>query len=171
DSESGESARAFPGGSHRAQFTPDGRRLVHAGPIIRVWDFQSGKELHPPEGPLGASDSLTFSPDGQTLAGCSFADRGIIHLWDARRGELKGSLRGHDGYIRAVQFAPDGSLVSGGGDSPLRVWDVPGGKEVSQFKLHEPRAGEKPLQVIAMEISGDGRTLTAGAVGFEGHFK
>src|SRR5262249_15308644 len=107
DIETGKPTRAFPGGSHRAQFTPDGRRLVAVAPIIRVWDFQTGKELHPPEGPISALDSLTFSPDGRTLAGCSFAARGIIHLWDARRGELKGSLRGHDGYIRAVQFAPD----------------------------------------------------------------
>ncbi len=67
-----------------------------------------------------------------------------------------------------MQFASDGRLVSGGGDSTLRVWDVAAGKEVFQFKLHEPRAGEKPLQVTTMQVSEDGQRLAAAATGFEG---
>jgi WD40 repeat protein len=106
--------------------------------------------------------------DGKTLASSSFEDRNVIHLWDAATGKLKGSLRGHESYLRAVQFAADGRLVSGGGDSTLRVWDIAAGKEVYQFKLHEPRAGEKPLQVATMGVSRDGRILAASAIGFEG---
>jgi WD40 repeat protein len=161
--------RTFPGGGARLHFTPDGRRLVAAGSVIRVWDADSGKELHPPEGPVAPADSVAFAPDGRTLASSSFGDRGVITLWDAATGKLQGSLLGHrKNYVRAVEFAPDGRLISGGGDSAVRVWDVAACREVAQFKLHEPRADEKPLQVITMGVSRDGRTLAAAAVGFEG---
>jgi WD40 repeat protein len=167
DVATGKPVRQLPG-VHGRYFTPDGRHVVSAGSVIRVWDFESGKELHPPEGPVSQVDSLSFSPDGATIASSSFDDRNVIHLWDAATGKLKGTLRGHDGYIRGVEFAPNGRLISGAGDSTLRVWDVAAGKEVFQFKLHEPRAGEKPLQVVTMRVATDGRTLAAAAVGFEG---
>jgi WD40 repeat protein len=155
-------------GVYGRHFTPDGHHLVSIGSVIRVWEFEGGKELHPPDGPLNAADSLAFAPDGATIAASAYSDRGVIHLWDTASGKLKGVLRGHESYIRAVQFAPDGRLISGGGDSTLRVWDTGAGKEAFQFKLHEPRAGEKPLQVVEMQVAADGRTLAAAAVGFEG---
>ncbi len=167
DVASGKPLRKFAGGGH-GRFTPDGRRLVSAGSVIRVWDYESGKELHAPEGPVSSANSLDFSPDGATVASCSFDDRQLIFLWDTATGKLKGSLRGHESYIRAVQFAPDGRLISGGGDSTVRVWDTTAAKEVFQFKLHDPRAGEKPLQVTTMGLSRDGQTLAVASVGFEG---
>src|SRR5262249_43635077 len=144
----------------------DGKRLVNAGSVIRVWDLEGGKELHPPEGASDSVSSLAYSPDGKTLAACSF--RSTISLWDPATGKLLGTLAGHDSYTRSVQFAPDGKLVSGGGDSTLRVWDVGAGREVFRFNLHEPRAGEKPLQVLTMRVSGDGQRLSASCLGFEG---
>ena len=167
DVASGKLKRDFPGGGFRLHITPDSRRLIAVASVIRVWDLESGTELHPPEGPLAAADALDLSPDGTTLASSSFGDREAICLWDATTGKQKGLLHGHDSYVRAVQFAPDGRLVSGGGDSTLRVWDVVAKKEVFQFKLHEPRAGEKPLQVTTMNVSRDGRILAAAALGFE----
>jgi WD40 repeat protein len=76
-------------------------------------------------------------------------------------------IRGSDSYTRSVQFTPDGKLVSGGGDSILRVWDVSEAKELYHLKLHEPQSDEKPLQVLAMTVSRDGRFLAAACRAFE----
>jgi WD40 repeat protein len=169
DVKRGKALRTLPG-VHGGRFTPDGRHLVSIGGMIRVWDFATGQELHPPEGPRSAADSLTFAPDGKTLATSGFSDNGAIHLWDAASGKFRGTLTGHDktSYVRAVQFMPDGRLVSGGGDSTIRVWDVGAAKELFQFKLHEPRAGEERLQVVSLHVAADGKTVAAAATGFGG---
>jgi WD40 repeat protein len=169
DVATGAEKRHFPGGGSHLHFSPDGKRLISTAAVIRVWDVDSGKEFHPPEGFQGYVSSLCFAPDGKTVAACSWDwDRGVIVLWDARTGQLLRTLRGHESYIRSLQFAQDGRLISGGGDSTLRVWDAGAGKELFQFKMHEPRAGEKPLQVLSMGVSRDGLTLATAAVGFEG---
>ncbi|MCI0356940.1 MAG: hypothetical protein L0211_00450 [Planctomycetaceae bacterium] len=169
DVASGRLTRDLPG-CHARYFSPDSRALIGVGPVIRVWDFASGKELHPQDGPVSAANSIAISPDGVTLAMSSYEERENIHLWDSTTGKQKGLLKGHTSYVRGVQFAPDGRLISGGGDSTLRVWDVKDGAEVFQFKLHEPRAGEKPLQVTNFAVSRDGATLTTSAIGFEERF-
>src|SRR5262249_51264147 len=97
-----------------------------------------------------------------------YEEKGVIALWDGNTGRLLHTLRGHEGYVRSVQFTPDGKLVSGGGDSTLRVWDAEAGKEVFQFKLHEPRAGEDRLQVLSMSVSADGKNVSAACAGFGG---
>jgi WD40 repeat protein len=168
----GKVLRTLPG-VRGWRFTPDGRHAVSIGALIRVWDFASGKELHPPEGPVSAADSIAFAPDGKTLASSGFSDDTAIHLWDATSGKFKATLAGHDkkSYVRAVQFAPDGRLISGGGDSTIRVWDVDAAKEVLQLKLHDSGKEDDRLQVVTMQVAADGRTLAAAAVGFGGPFK
>jgi WD40 repeat protein len=240
DVASGKEKCRFAGEGVGLHFTPDGERVIAIGEIIRVWDVERGKELHPPEGPAGSVSTLAFSPDGKILAASSFSDPRIF-LWEAASGKLLRILPGHDVYIRpvssrsdgkvvssdgdsptrvwdwdewdvdaekpifafkvhqsqeqamhpffwqgftdarllmrcvpardsytrSVHFAPDGKLISGGGDSTLRVWDVNAGRELHRFKLHEPQAGEKPLQVLSMTVSRDARTLAAACRAFE----
>ena len=38
--------------------------VLTVGEIIRAWDVQSGKELHPPEGLAGCVSTVAFSSDG-----------------------------------------------------------------------------------------------------------
>ena len=53
----GRLERRFPGMGIRLHFRPDGKQLVSTGTVISAWDFESGKELHPPEGPTRAMNS------------------------------------------------------------------------------------------------------------------
>src|SRR5262249_61337966 len=48
------------------------------------------------------------------------------------------------------------------------VWAAGVGRDVFRERMDETRAGEKPLQVAAMGVARDGRTLAAAGIGFEG---
>lgn len=66
-------------------------------------------------------------------------------------------LEGHRGEAACVAITPDGkSILSGGKDSTLRVWDLATGKEVRQLPGHTGA-------VQALAISADGRRVLTGS--------
>ncbi|MBM4091813.1 MAG: TIGR03067 domain-containing protein, partial [Planctomycetes bacterium] len=90
-----------------------------------------------------AVECLAISPDGKTLAvgvrgfGNAPDVVGRIQFWDltsnepaatisARRGDLHS---GHQGSASSLAFSPDGAtLVSGGWDGSIRIWDLAAGR-------------------------------------------
>ena len=58
---------------------------------MRLWDVASGHCLHVLEGHSQYVVSVAFSPDGTTLASCSFDQ--TIRLWDVESGECRKILR------------------------------------------------------------------------------
>ncbi|MCE9566907.1 MAG: hypothetical protein K8U57_33295 [Planctomycetes bacterium] len=64
------------------------------------------------------------------------------------------TLAGHKGDVRTVAFAPDGSLISGGSDRTVRVWNPVTG---------ECRTTVKAGQIVyAVAVSPDGKTFAWG---------
>ena len=128
DAVSGELLAELTGFTGRIQsiaFSPDGRQVLTAGmdPTLRLWDASTGRLAanlrRPwPGGALGGLPSRRH-PDRFRWP------RPEVLIWDTATGEELVRLPGHASYVFSLAFSPDGeTLVSGSGDSTVRLWDA-----------------------------------------------
>ena len=146
----GAKARLGKGKINEVQLSPDGTWLAVATSIgIWLYDAHSGKELDLLN-PMKRILSISFSPDGATLAGGS--RNGTIHLWDITTGKEIKTLMGHTNDVISLAFSPDGTtLVSGSEDNTIRLWETTTGKHIKTFGC-----GGMPF---ALTFNPDGATL------------
>ena len=130
--------------------SPDGSVLASSGGFVeskvRLWHVNSGLEIARLEGHRTYIQSLVFWPDGSTLASAS-GDQ-TIRLWDvsklneiaetvtafASRGrrwrpwtvsQPRSTFKGHKDEVWSLALSQDtGTLVSGGKDGVVSVWDT-----------------------------------------------
>ena len=82
---------------------------------------------------------------------------GEIIILDGTTGTQKAILSGHSDWVRSLSFSPDGtSLVSGGGDMTIKLWDVQTGGIVKTFRDHTD-------WVLSVSISKDSTTIASGS--------
>jgi hypothetical protein len=102
---------------------------------------------------------LAVSPDGKTLATCSY-DR-LIKLWripDERRVAIPMILKDHSDAIYGISFRPDGKLLaSAAADRSVKIWDTASGKRLYSL-------GDNTDWVYAVAWSPDGKHLAAAGV-------
>jgi WD40 repeat protein/tRNA A-37 threonylcarbamoyl transferase component Bud32 len=149
--------------NYAAAFSPDGRRLVTAGPrgSIRLWEFPGGREVATVRAHAAVVRSLAFAPDGRTLISCG--EEGSIRLWevDAEGNSLRplATLAGAHGgaWVNDVAFAADGqTFASVGGDGIVRIWDL----KTRQI-LHTLRGHAGPIHRLAFNPALDGPALAS----------
>ena len=67
---------------------------------MRLWDTNTGNLLHTLTGHTNWVNSITFSPDGNTLATGSYDD--TARLWDVNTGDSLHRLTGHTDAIVSI---------------------------------------------------------------------
>ena len=131
---------------------------------IQLWDIQTGQHAATFMGKnpafrhadFASFSSVSFSPDGETLAGWS-SDDGTVFLWDVQTQQLKTTLAGHRSYsVIPIEFSSDGqTLASGGGSGAVRLWDVQTGRAKMTLWGHT-------TAVRSVAFSPDGELLASG---------
>jgi Tol biopolymer transport system component len=116
--------------------SPDGKTLAVGGwnSAIYLWDVDKGAVRTVLHGHTLGLLSLSFSPDGKTLASSSGdfnkTAPGEVRLWTMPEGDEKATWSGvHADSIWAVRFAPDGrTLATAGRDQKAVIWETATGK-------------------------------------------
>jgi WD40 repeat protein len=138
-----------------AAHSPDGQRVVTASRdrTARIWDANTGSQLHALGGHTDEVTRAAFSPDGSRVVTASLDD--TARIWDPATGEQLHSLS-HDGdvflsatdrflptgeYLATGAFSPDGRLVvTFSSDGTARIWDVGTGAELHVLAGHRDGA-------------------------------
>lgn len=108
------------------EFSPDGTVLAVATPLgIWLYDTFTHETIALLTGDKYGISSISFSPDGKTLAGGG-ADK-IVYLWDFRTGKRKQSFIGHIGDIFNVTFSYNGKTLASASIHETNLWDVNSG--------------------------------------------
>lgn len=95
--------------------------------IVKVWDAAKGHCTHVFKGHGGVISALVFdiAKGGARARLVSGADDCKIRVWDLRSRECVHVLDGHVSVVRGLEVTPDGkTLVSGGRDKVLNLWDL-----------------------------------------------
>jgi WD40 repeat protein len=118
---------AHKGAIHSLAFSPDSQILASGSydDTVKLWDVNTGELLHTLTGHSNTVTSVTFSPDGRTLASAGLVYDQTIKLWDVATGEEINTLTGHSRSVVSISFSPDGKvLASASEDNTIKLWDV-----------------------------------------------
>ncbi|MBV8629417.1 MAG: TIR domain-containing protein, partial [Silvibacterium sp.] len=138
---------------------PDGRRAISASEdkTLKVWDLESGAELHTLAGHSGWVTSVAVTPDGRRAISASH-DK-TLKVWDLENGGELRTLEGHSNDVTSVAIAPDGRrAISASLDQTLKVWDLESGHELRTLEGHSDG-------VTSVAIAPDGRRAVSASLG------
>ena len=131
---------------------------------VRLWNIAIGQEKKTLVGHTDVVSSVSYSPDGQTLASGSFDE--TIRLWDTVTGLHKKTLIGHTDAVTSVSFSPNGKMLVSGSlcfgvpfsnpGNAIHLWDTVTG-------LYEKTLIGHTDAVTSVSFSPDGRTIASGS--------
>jgi WD40 repeat protein len=130
--------------SYEAAGTPDGTKVAFAtSGRLHVWHVDRGEIVHAPT-TLYVKDPR-FSADGRWLLA---ADEDIARIWDTTTMERIGEFPWHFATVLSGDLSPDRTLAATYGmDGYVRLWEAPGGREITHWKIHdEPLRLRTPLR-------------------------
>ncbi|KNC76103.1 hypothetical protein SARC_11384, partial [Sphaeroforma arctica JP610] len=149
----------------------DDRTLIVGGETsdLCIWDLPTNQIVGRLESQISgrlephvlACYALALSPPQTTpnplCYSCS--SDGIVDVWDIHNRSLVGTLKGHTDGVSCVDITSDGTtLVTGGLDKMVKVWDLRTNKELETFRF--------PAHVFSIGVYGEAPFV---AVGIENH--
>lgn len=147
------------GGVTALSWSPEGRLLAGGSDDkkVRLWERDSGRELHCFPGHKDFVTALRWSPDGRILASGSLDETVRLWEWERDSGRELACLPGHARWNIALAWSPDGRvLASASSDKTLRRWERDSGRELL-FPI-----GRDERDVIALAWSPDSNVLASG---------
>jgi WD40 repeat protein len=136
--------------------SPDGSLVATtAEGGVRLYDAKTGVLVRA-IGEAGGH-SVTFSPDGRSLAAGGFHMDKLVGIYDVGTGKRLKTLAGHTEWeADACTFSPDGKLLASTGvDKQILVWDIATG-------ALRHRLADQPYRVTTLAFSPDSATLACG---------
>jgi WD40 repeat protein len=125
DIESGEATHTLQENQvWSAAFSPDGSQFLMGGEgIVKLFDTNSGKEMHTFNGHSGRVYSVAFSPNGNEAI--SGGHDGTIKMWDIESGIETHTFKAHSDVVSSLAFSPNGNqVISGSYDKTLKLWEI-----------------------------------------------
>jgi WD40 repeat protein len=120
---------------------------------VQLWDL-GNLEAPPTRFPAPGIHSVTFSPDGKTLAWSCHGQ--TLRFMDRATGKDQHPTESHLGAIRSLVYHPDGKRVlSASDDGTIRIWDATTGES-----LHVLHGHVGP--VLALALFPNGKLLASG---------
>ena len=105
------------------------------------------------EGHTAWVNSVTFSPDGKTIASASYDN--TVRVWSAATGDCLQTLKGHIIRVNSVAFSPDGKAVASAlYNNTVRVWSATTGDCLQTLKGHT-------AWVNSVSFLPDGKTIAS----------
>jgi WD40 repeat protein len=112
--------------------------------VLKIWNAQTGRELHSLAGHEGYVGDPAFSRDGKRLAATASTgqhDR-TARVWDVQTGKELLLFQGHDVPMFSMAWSPDGRhiasptswYVSGKSAGTVTLWDAQSGAEIATLK-------------------------------------
>ncbi|MFO0807291.1 MAG: WD40 repeat domain-containing protein [Gemmataceae bacterium] len=141
-------------------FSPDGKTVAYSfadkegGNHLRLFDTVAGKPTTILSGLLEKLETLSFSPDGKTLAAAGTGN--TIRFFDVATGKERDPPTGHAGAMTTIGISPDGRFVvtCSVNDNVVRLWDAQTGREVRRLEGNEGGVDE-------VQYSPDGRYIAS----------
>ena len=96
-------------------------------------------------------NSVSFSPDGQTIATAS--DDQTIKLWNVETAKEISSFQDNNDKVRSVSFSPDGQIIAAASGNTIQLWSQTGNLLKTITGYSRP--------VLSVNFSPDGQMLAA----------
>jgi WD40 repeat protein len=142
----------------KLSFSADNKYLAaldSAGKLFHIWDVKRGELVETLTGAADLTDpwsELTFDLTGRYLISPNF---GTIPIWDRETGMIKYTLGTDEDRLNDFDFSPDTiTLVTGGADGLVRLWDITSGEEQIVMRGHTTR-------IYSVAYSRDGRFIAS----------
>ena len=124
--------------------------------LTTTWNANTGTHIRTLTGHTDWVRSVSFSPDGNTIASASYDN--TIRLWNPNTGKHIRTLTGHTGSVESVSFSPDGNTIaSASWDHTIRLWNANTGRHIRTLTGHTG-------SVESVAFSPDGSTIASGSL-------